>query len=80
MVRSRTLYAGDFHGLASNFVVGGLDPVGSVGARAELFVFKGSAGEWIDDARWVVHSIGRAAANPYIGESQAQPSVTRIEA
>jgi hypothetical protein len=27
---------------ASNFVIGGLDPVGNVGAGADLFVFKGS--------------------------------------
>jgi hypothetical protein len=49
MVPSRTLCAGDSLGEASTFAVGGLDIVGSVGARAELFVFKGSAGGWIDD-------------------------------
>ena len=36
-------------GEASTFIVGGLDPVGNVGAEAELFVFKGSASGWIDD-------------------------------
>jgi hypothetical protein len=33
----------------ANFVGGGLDPVGSVRAGADFFVFKGSAGGWIDD-------------------------------
>jgi hypothetical protein len=33
----------------ANFVGGGLEPVGSVGAGAELSVFKGSPGGWIDD-------------------------------
>jgi hypothetical protein len=33
-----------------SLVGGGLDPVGSVGIRAELFVFKGSVSGWIDDS------------------------------
>jgi hypothetical protein len=36
-------------GEAADFVGAGLDPVGGVGARAELFVFKESTGGWIDD-------------------------------
>ena len=34
----------------ANFVGGGLDPIGSVGPGVDLFVFKGSAGGWIDDS------------------------------
>jgi hypothetical protein len=36
-------------GEAADFVGGGLDPVGSIGAGAELFVLKRSAGGRIDD-------------------------------
>jgi hypothetical protein len=37
-------------GEVANFVRGGLDPVRSIGAGADLFVLKRSAGVGIDDA------------------------------
>ena len=43
-----------------NFVGGGLDPVASIGARAELFVFKGSAGGWIDEGVGAVEIVRTA--------------------
>jgi hypothetical protein len=43
-------------GEAANFVGGGLDPVGGVGAGAKLCVFKGSASGWIDDTYFELRS------------------------
>jgi hypothetical protein len=55
----------------ANFVGGGLDPVGSVGAEAELFVFKGSAGDKIDDGVGAVEKVRAAQRSSRCGRRRA---------